>query len=264
MTRLFRLWAQILILVLIASCTGSSSTRQVPEIGAGRTASDFQRQLDALGIPLDLPPGRAILVNIPAYELLAFEEGTPVLRSRVIVGKPTTRTPRVDTYTTRVIFRPSWFPTREMVASGEVTPGIRPPGPNNPMGLAAIGLEPGMEVFLHDTNEKRLFAREQRAFSHGCIRVERWEALVAWILERDEAWVRAMAENPPTKAFATPHIPVLIRYLTAFPTAEGNLNHYGDIYEFGENRSALKTFGKDLRTGCKLVPGGPLEAIASE
>lgn len=225
---------RILLLVLaclaVASCGVPGTYLGSGEGAAPVQRSAFQARLDALGIPLTLPPGRAILVNVPHFELVAFENGEPVLRSRIIVGTPWNRTPRMDTYTTRVTFRPSWRPTPSMVASGEYPDVIRPPGENNPLGLAAIRLEPGLLIYLHDTNQRQLFDREMRALSHGCIRVEKWQALIAWLLGRDEAWVAHMAETPPTREVPAPEVPVLIRYLPVFPAEDGSLLRYPDIY----------------------------------
>jgi murein L,D-transpeptidase YcbB/YkuD len=244
--------AGIASLLLLAACVveGSSPSPTGPRADAPMSA--FQARLDNLGIPLTLPPGRAILVNVPAYELIAFEDGTPVLRSRIIVGTPSNPTPLIDTYTTRVTFRPSWRPTPEMVASGEYRDEVRPPGLNNPLGLAAVRLEPGLLVYLHDTNQRQLFDRERRALSHGCIRVQRWEDLIAWLLDRDVDWVRQMAGAPPSKEVPAPQVPVLIRYLTVFPAEDGQVLRHPDIYGLEDAAAGLRVSG---RNGCSDIDG---------
>ena len=242
------------IVLILASC-GAGGPQRVPDPPASETqATQFQDQLDALSLPLTLPAGRVILVNIPSYELIAFEDGTPVLRSRVIIGKPETRTPRIDTYTSAVIFWPSWRPTPEMVASGEVPDRIFPPGPDNPMGVLAISLEPGLDVYMHDTNQRYLFEEQQRAFSHGCIRVDRWEALAAWLLDCDEDWVRKMSVGPFTQRVPTPNIPVLIRYFTVFPSADGTVGVHPDIYELARRRTELRVSAKNQPTCAPVRP----------
>lgn len=241
-------------IIVLASC-GTGEPRRTP-IGASDEpqVTPFQDRLDALSLPLILPEGRAILVNIPSYELIAFEDGTPVLRSRVIVGKPETRTPRIDTFTSAVIFWPSWRPTPEMIASGEVPDRTFPPGPDNPMGVLAIRLEPGLDVYMHDTNQRYLFAQERRAFSHGCIRVERWAALVAWLLDRDEEWVRAMATGPSTLRATTPFVPVLIRYFRTFPSADGTATIYPDVYSLANGEADFRVPTKNQPVSCRSSP----------
>ena len=238
-TSLRKLLATALVLGL-ASC-GTDALRPPPASGLDEPPpSRFQQALDAHGIPLSLPPGRAILVNVPSFELVAFEDGTPVLWSRVIVGTPEMRTPRIDTFTDRVIFRPSWRPTPDMVASGEVPDRVFPAGPGNPMGAVAITLETRLDVALHDTNQPHLFDREWRAFSHGCIRVQKWEALAAWLLDHDEEWVRTMASGPAGRGVVTPSVPVLIRYYTRFPTEDGTVMSYPDLYSLGPGATAFR------------------------
>lgn len=250
-TMRFRQLLSVIVVFVLASC-GSGAPKPVPSAPDG---SGFQSSLAALGISLDLPPGRAVLVNIPSYELVALEDGVPVFWSRVIIGKPETRTPRIDTAATSVVFRPSWKPTPEMVASGEVPDRIFPPGPENPMGLLAVTLDARADIAMHDTNQRYLFSRERRAFSHGCIRVERWDTLAAWLLGRDVEWVREMAEGTATRRVDIERVPVLIRYFTVFPTEDGGVREYPDIYGLGRMSRAFMAFqqGKDADGGCSAI-----------
>jgi murein L,D-transpeptidase YcbB/YkuD len=196
--------------------------------------SAFQQRLDELGVQLRLPPrGKAIVVNIPAFELIAFEDATPVFRSRVIVGTPDNQTPRMETHVRAVTFRPTWRPTPDMVASGEYRDRVWPAGRRNPLGLAAVRLEPGLLVYLHDTNRRDLFEREQRSMSHGCVRVQRWEEVVAWVLDIPEDEVRRHAEGSRTFDMAAEPIPVILGYYTVFPDDAGNPVRCEDVYGLG-------------------------------
>jgi murein L,D-transpeptidase YcbB/YkuD len=197
----------------------------------------FQAALDALGVPLTLPPsGKAIVVNIPAFELIAFEDAEPVLRSRVIVGTPWHRTPVMTTRTTSVRFRPTWRPTPSMIASGEYRDRVWPPGPENPLGLAAVRLEEGLLVYLHDTNRRDLFDREYRALSHGCVRVQAWDELVAFVLDADLAAVHALANGRSTTDVPSePPIPVILGYYRVFPDDAGRPVAYDDVYGRGSD-----------------------------
>lgn len=239
----------------LSGCVPATTTSSSDENVTRRPISDFEKRLDRLGVPLQMPPGKAILVNVPAYELIAFENGVPVLRSRVIVGTPKNPTPIIDTHVSRVTFRPTWRPTPDMIETGEYEDKLWPPGRNNPLGLAAVRLQPGMLVYLHDTNARHLFERQGRAMSHGCIRVQRWDELIAWILERDLDWVRTMAESPPSKEVPAEKIPVLIRYLRVFPSADGNVYKHPDIY-------GLEVDGSQVLASGRLAPTAELETAA--
>ncbi len=154
-----RLIAVLVCLVLFA----------VPTARAGQ---DLGAALARLGIDQPIPrSGKAILVNIPGFELVALENGREVFRSRVIVGTAWHRTPIRPATVSAVRFRPTWRPTPSMIASGEYPDRVWPPGERNPLGLAAVRLDPGFLVYLHDTNRRDLFDGEMRALSHGCVRV---------------------------------------------------------------------------------------------
>lgn len=125
---------------------------------------------------------RYLYVDLTRAMLYAVEGLRLLLVSRVIVGAPRYATPSADSVLSHVRFRPTWRPTPEMVASGRYEDGLRPPGPNNPLGLAAIHYAGGGLVYLHGTNQPELFARETRALSNGCVRVQTLNPLVGWAL----------------------------------------------------------------------------------
>ena len=99
------------------------------------------------------------MVHIPSFELIALEDGGPVLRSRVIVGRPATPTPELLSSMLSVRFNPDWMPTPSMIRNE----GARyvPPGINNPLGQLLFELDNDLLIFLHDTNDKALFDRRQ-------------------------------------------------------------------------------------------------------
>lgn len=198
------------------------------------TGDGFQSRLDKANVPYQVPTaGKAILVNIPSFELIAFDQGVPVLHSRVIVGARWHRTPRLKTYVSAVRFRPTWRPTRSMVASGEYTDRIWLAGPNNPLGLAAVRLQRGLLVYLHDTNHREKFDQEYRALSHGCVRVQQWDQLVAFVLDMNIADVHRLANGQRTFDAPAPPIPVTLAYFTRFPNAMGQIVDHPDIYGLG-------------------------------
>ncbi|MEZ5669534.1 MAG: L,D-transpeptidase family protein [Alphaproteobacteria bacterium] len=229
--------ALLLAVAMLAGCAGATPASHNPGPASLAPATEapaqsaFRRALSDAGIAFAPPEaGKAILVNVPAFELIAFDDGEPAFRSRVIVGTPWNPTPLLSTRTTVVRFRPSWRPTPAMVASGEYPDRIVPPGPNNPLGLAAVRMEPGLLVYMHDTNRRELFAEDARALSHGCIRVQRWDELIAWLLDTDLATVHGWAEGGRTFDEPTPPVPVTIGYFTQFPADDGTLQVFADVY----------------------------------
>lgn len=225
------IFAALALIALLGFCAVPATT----------SADVFQTQLDRAGVHYRVPPnGKAILVNIPAFELIAFEDGVAVLRSRVIVGAPWHRTPRLKTYVSAVRFRPTWRPTPSMVASGEYKNRVWPAGKNNPLGLAAVRLQPGLLIYLHDTNHREKFKQEYRALSHGCVRVQQWDQLVAFVLGVDLAEVQRLANGRRTFDAPTPPIPVTLGYFTRFPNAAGQIVEHPDIYRLGRAENTAK------------------------
>jgi L,D-transpeptidase YcbB len=100
------------------------------------------------------------------------------------------------------------------------------PGPDNALGLVKIMFPNTHAVYLHDTPSKALFEKSERAFSSGCIRVERPFELAQLVLNDPANWndstIEAVLKDGATRAvrLRTP-VPVLIMYWTLDPTAEG-------------------------------------------
>jgi murein L,D-transpeptidase YcbB/YkuD len=186
--------------------------------------------LRANGINVAVPlSGKFVMVNIPSYELIAFEDGTPVFRSRVVVGQPATRTPELISPMTAIKFNPSWTPTPSMIRNEAAV--YIPPGPYNPLGRMMLDLDNDQFIYLHDTNQKGLFKREKRALSHGCIRVEQVRRLAAWALGVTEAEIGKMIARGTTYSVPLPQdIPVFLVYYTRFPDEHDRMTSYPDIY----------------------------------
>jgi len=155
--------------------------------------------------------GKFVLVDIPSYELTAFQDGAPVLRSRVIVGRPQTPTPALLSSMFAIKFNPDWMPTPEMMRNE----GLRymPPGPNNPLGRILFDLDNDQLIYLHDTNQKELFNRAERGLSHGCVRVEQARQLAAWALGVSVQEIDSMVARRATYSVSLPEaIPVSLAY----------------------------------------------------
>ena len=191
--------------------------------------SPYITMLRGQGLDASIPAhGKFILVNVPSFELIAFQDGMPVLRSRVVVGKPAAPTPELMASLTAIQFNPSWTPTPNMIRNE----GLHyiPPGPQNPLGRIMFDMDDDEYIYLHDTNEKLLFKREQRALSHGCVRVEQARTLAAWALGVSEEEIDSMSSQGTYSVPLTENIPVSLVYHTRFPDEAGQLVSYPDIY----------------------------------
>ena len=108
---------------------------------------------------------------------------------------------------------------------------VQPGGPNNALGRVKFIFPNRYAVYLHDTPSKALFAKSERAFSHGCIRVENPFSL-AEVLLGDQGWNRTRMEA--LTATKTVHLSkplaVLLLYWTADVGQDGALRFLNDIY----------------------------------
>jgi L,D-transpeptidase YcbB len=109
------------------------------------------------------------------------------------------------------------------------------PGPQNPLGRVKFQIPNIFGVYLHDTPSKRLFGKEQRTLSHGCVRLGDALALAARLLEGDSHWSderrdRVLSEWK-TVPVAVPHpVPVHLVYQTAWVDDAGRPGFAEDVY----------------------------------
>ncbi len=110
------------------------------------------------------------------------------------------------------------------------------PGPKNALGRIKFIFPNKHFVFLHDTPAKSLFARSSRAFSHGCIRVEKPLELASILFQGSRKWNRQKIEELiASKETKTIHLerpmPILILYWTVTARDDGGINFLKDIYK---------------------------------
>jgi len=170
-------------------------------------------------------PEKYIWVNLPGYYLWVVQNDTIVLESKVICGKPETRTPLLNSAITDMITYPTWtVPTsiiakqylpklknnpgylaklglRLVNAKGETVDAysvnwnkysrgipfkvMQASGDDNALGVFKFNFNNPYAVYLHDTNQRYLFKNASRALSHGCVRVQEWEKLAFYIIRND-------------------------------------------------------------------------------
>jgi murein L,D-transpeptidase YcbB/YkuD len=109
------------------------------------------------------------------------------------------------------------------------------PGPRNALGRLKFQVPNRHDIYLHDTPSRGLFARDGRAYSSGCIRVERAVDLAARLLAPDPAWSRekieaAIAAGETVTVPLRRPMPVYLLYATAWVDPDGSLQFREDIY----------------------------------
>ena len=181
--------------------------------------------LDRFKLLPDSMPEKYIWVNIPSYYMKLIDEDTLVFKSRIVVGKPLTRTPLLTSRITDMITYPQWtIPTSIIVK--EVLPGVKKnrdyftkhgysiidddgnevnpdsvnwkrytkgipykvvqgSGDANALGILKFNFSNKYAVYLHDTNQRYLFRESNRSLSHGCVRVQEWQKLASYLIAND-------------------------------------------------------------------------------
>ena len=206
---------------------------------------------------LPLPAeGKSIFVNIPEYKLYARDGQGRQWDMAVVVGRPATRTVIFNENMKYVVFAPYWnvpysivknemgrsaayFRRRNMEIIGRFSDGLprvrQKPGPDNALGKVKFLFPNNYSIYLHDTPTKSSFSEDKRAFSHGCIRLEKPFELAEWILGDKPQWtgdsIRS-AMNRKTELTVTleKEIPVLIAYFTSWADEQGRVYFRNDVY----------------------------------
>ena len=109
------------------------------------------------------------------------------------------------------------------------------PGPNNALGRVKFMFPNRFNVYLHDTPSRELFARSDRDFSSGCIRIEKPVELAEYLLRGDPAWspesLRRALDSGRERTVMLPRpLPVHLLYWTAFVGPDDTIQFRRDIY----------------------------------
>ncbi len=195
-----------------------------------------------------------ILVNIPAFEMIAMKNGKPVFYSKIVAGKESDKTAIFRGTMRYVVFAPYWN-VPESIMQKEIFPEMakhpgyleanhmewhdgkirQKPGPWNALGGVKFIFPNAYNMYMHDTPAKTLFNENSRAFSHGCIRIEEPLKMALFLLEEQKEWsmdriAAAMKQEQETTVVLKEKTGVHILYFTAFIDENGKLNFRKDIY----------------------------------
>jgi murein L,D-transpeptidase YcbB/YkuD len=203
-----------------------------------------------------------VILNIPDYTLKVMHNGAQVWTTKVVTGKPGEHaTPLLSETMKFITVNPTWNVPPSIIYN-EYLPALQqdptvlermglklerakdgsvhisqPPGEANALGRIRFNFPNKFLVYQHDTPDKNLFAKEDRAFSHGCMRVQypdQYAATLLNIVLPKENYtpekIKAMYGRSEINInFPTP-LPVNITYQTAFVDDAGNLQMRKDVY----------------------------------
>lgn len=168
---------------------------------------------------------KALLINIPEFQMAVLEDNDTIDVYKIVVGKPGRRTPVLHAVLNNIVINPTWTvpPTilkedltpsatedRSYFASHnmkiykhrdtvETSPEewdpekadhyryVQGPGTNNSLGLVKFNFKNSFSVYLHDTNHRELFSKGYRALSSGCVRVQNPLQLANYVLGNEES-----------------------------------------------------------------------------
>jgi murein L,D-transpeptidase YcbB/YkuD len=217
------------------------------------------------------------MVNIPDYTLKLVQNGKTVWQTKIVVGKPGTHaTPLIAETMKYITVNPTWNVPPSIIRN-EYLPALaqdpnalsrvglkvshnpdgtlriyQPPGERNALGRIRFNFPNRFLVYQHDTPDKNLFAKSERAYSHGCMRVQNpdqyAEALLSISQPEDKYTAQRISSmygnTERTINFKHP-IPVYVTYQTAFTDDAGKPQSRADIY--GLDRDLLNILRGDRR-----------------
>lgn len=173
----------------------------------------------------DTMPARYLWVNLPSFYMQLLDNDTVKIVSRIVCGKPITRTPLLTSAISEMITYPQWTVPSSIIEK-EILPGVKRDtayfekkgfslidkdgnevdphtvewkkykkgipykvvqgsGDDNALGILKFNFNNKYSVYLHDTNQRYLFGQAVRSLSHGCVRVQEWQELAYSLLKFD-------------------------------------------------------------------------------
>jgi murein L,D-transpeptidase YcbB/YkuD len=206
-------------------------------------------------------PATRIDVNLAAGRLTYWRDGKIADSRKVVVGRPETETPQLESPIYQIVANPTWTVPRSIQNkefAGKDAASLRrnnmvwkdgwivqKPGPKNSLGVVKFNMKNKHAIYLHDTPAKQLFNEAQRQRSHGCVRVED-AAGFAEMLATDEGildeWKKAIASKKESFVPLDQEIPVRLLYQTVIFNDAGPPVIRADPYGWNDRVSAALGF----------------------
>ena len=248
------------------------ATRAALNVSVQSRVDQIRVNLDRARWLLHNIPPEMLLVDIAGFKITYFKASQPIWRSRVQVGMAYRTTPIFKSEVNYITLNPTWTvpPTilrkdvlpkvrkdinylrdhniRVLDSSGkELDPATidwykpgnvtlrQDAGDDAALGKAVIRFPNPHAVYLHDTPHQKLFNKSQRAFSSGCIRVERALELVELLLADTPSWdsaaiKKALATGKTRNVTLAKRVPILLAYWTVDAVSETQIAFKPDIY----------------------------------
>lgn len=221
-------------------------------------------------LPRELGETR-VFINQPAFTAAYYENGQEKLSMRTVIGKTTNQTSFFYDVIKQVDFNPYWgvpqsILVNEMLPRLRRDPGYldrsgyevfnskgkkvpsssvswgsygakipfsvrQTPSEANALGELKILFPNKHAIYMHDTPQKAFFNRDQRALSHGCVRLAQPREMAAAVLGKPLSHVEAKLSQGHSMERVTRTIPVYVAYFTAWPNKDGVIEYFGDVYD---------------------------------
>jgi murein L,D-transpeptidase YcbB/YkuD len=241
--------------------TGGDTTQS--KIDKVRVAMEQARWL-----PADLG-SRYVFINQPAFMAYYRDQSAEQFSMRVVVGSKANQTYFFEDEIQTVEFNPYWGVPQSIIIN-EMLPKLRsdpgyldrlgyqvevggravssydvnwngstngvavrqPPSSDNALGELKILFPNSHAIYMHDTPSKSFFKKDQRALSHGCVRLADPRRMAAAVLGTTLDDVAAQIADGRNKGVQVPQkIPVYVAYFTAWPNKDGAVEYFDDVYE---------------------------------
>ncbi len=202
-----------------------------------------------------------VIVNVPDFRLTLYDKDKLYWTTKIVAGKPNLATPMVSAEMKFITVNPTWNVPPSIIEK-EYLPALQedpqaleriglkieqdadgivrifqPPGDNNALGRIRFNFPNKFLVYQHDTPDKHLFAKEERAFSHGCMRVQNpltyGEKILSLVLPNEnytEARLEKMFGGSEININFPKNIWVHLTYQSAFVDEDGKLQLRKDVY----------------------------------
>lgn len=216
-----------------------------------------------------------LIINIPDYVLHFVKNNDTIVSHKVVVGTSSRKTPILSSKLSYMVLNPTWTvpPTiikEDLIPSATrnrsyfskknitiydsngkvVSPSqwepsrgksyryVQSPGAFNSLGKVKMIFPNRFMVYLHDTNHRDYFSRNNRSLSSGCVRVDRPLELAATVLNDSIQWKKEDLEGfitdcNTTKIDIKENIYIYQLYWTAW-SDNGALYFIDDIYNLDQ------------------------------